>query len=86
MHRPRPKPYDGLGMNLGVDDNYRSKESDEAILTLFNNQVIITLSPPALFSVKCKSSFRKFIARLVFMMERYIRRPFFREDFDLFFI
>ena len=30
--------------------------------------------------------FRNFIATLVFMLERYIWRPFFRERFDLFFI
>ena len=38
----------------------------------------ITLSAPALFSAKCKSFFfRKFIASFIFMVERYIKRPFF---------
>ena len=48
---------------------------------------ILTPSAPALKSAKCKSFFfRKFIASFVFMLERYIRRPFFREDVELFFI
>ena len=47
---------------------------------------ILTLSAPALFSAKYKSFFRKFIARFVFMLGRYIKRPFFREDFELFFV
>ena len=48
----------------------------------------LTLSAPALFSAKRKSFFfRKFIASLVFMLERYIKRPFFLEktlDFFLY--
>ena len=48
----------------------------------------LTLSPPAIFSAKCKSFFfffRKFIASLIFMLEIYIKRPFFLEKTELFF-
>ena len=39
-----------------------------------NGESMLTLSVPALFLAKCKSFFfRKFIASLVFMLERYIR-------------
>ena len=48
---------------------------------------ILTLPCPGQFSVKYKSFFfRNFIASLVLMLERYIRKPFFREQFELLFI
>ena len=40
---------------------------------------MLTLSASALFLAKYKFFFRKFIASSVFMLERYIKRPFFLE-------
>ena len=59
---------------------------------MFNISVnTLTLSPPGQFLAKykfcfCFLFFRKFIATLVFMRERFFWRPFFfREQFKLFF-
>ena len=49
--------------------------------------LILTLAASALFSAKCRSFFfffRKFIGSFVFMLERYIKRPFFLKTLNFF--
>ena len=51
----------------------------------FSYKTQLTLSAPAYFRPSTKVFFREFIASSVFMLERYIKRPFFREGFEVVF-
>ena len=80
--------YDSLGVmkQLLRVVGYTGTQDNEPLLTLFNDEIILTLSAPALFSAKYKSFLLENLLLARFLCWRDISRDlFFREGFEVFF-